>query len=42
MQWQDNLQAVQLSNTVPNIPIKTTGNAVRSQEAIYEFLKNKR
>ena len=38
IQFLDNVQAVQLDQFLNNIPIKTDGEKIRSQRAIYEYL----
>ena len=40
LQLDDNVQAVTISNTFENVPIKTDGEAVQSQKKIYELLNN--
>lgn len=41
LQWKDNVQAVQLDNRLQNHPVNNNEPRVRSQEAIYEYLKAK-
>ncbi len=38
LQWQDNVQAVQIDGTLQNVPIPVTENLVQSQLAIHRFL----
>lgn len=40
LQWQDNVQAVYIDQAMSNQPVKAQGEAVQSQHAIYNFLKN--
>jgi polyphosphate kinase len=40
-QLQDNEQAVQLDSRLQNQPVTKGGQSIRSQEAIYHYLKNK-
>ncbi|MBE9585209.1 polyphosphate kinase 1 [Mucilaginibacter sp. JRF] len=40
LQLQDNVQAVYIDEAMSNTPVERQGDAVRSQQAIYEFLKN--
>ncbi len=39
MQLKDNVQAVQINATLKNEKITTQGEAIRSQDAIYDYLK---
>jgi len=41
LQLQDNSQAVTLDAAMTNIPVPATGQAIRSQDAIYTYLLNK-
>jgi polyphosphate kinase len=41
LQWQDNVQAVQLNAHLQNQPVENDGAKVRSQEAIYRYLQHK-
>lgn len=41
LQLQDTVQAVQLDSHLQNHPIESTGQNIRSQEAIYQYIKNK-
>ncbi|GAA4920592.1 polyphosphate kinase 1 [Mucilaginibacter defluvii] len=40
LQWQDNMQAVYIDREMSNKPVARQGEAVQSQHAIYNFLKN--
>ena len=42
LQLQDNVQAVHISSELENTPIKNDSPSLRSQEAIYEYLKQQR
>ncbi len=39
LQWQDNVSAVTLNASMDNVPVSEDGNPVRSQEAIYQYIK---
>lgn len=41
IQKQDNLQAVIINDQMENVPVQTGEPAIASQQAIYQFLKNK-
>lgn len=38
LQWKDNAQAVELDYLLQNVPVQQSGNMLRSQRAIYEYL----
>jgi len=41
IQKQDNVQAVMINDQMENVPVQTGEPAIASQQAIYQFLKNK-